>query len=85
MDGLIKNQLNKQVDAMLNETTMTVYIDWVTDLIWPNGVLFASKPPVTLEEKEEQKAEALKLLKTSLPTALKTLLGNDHCQVAMDK
>lgn len=85
MDTLIKDQLNKQVDSMLNESTLTGYIDWITDIVWPNGKLFASKPPVTEEEKEQSKEEALKLLKASIPPAVKTLLGGDHCLEAMDK
>jgi hypothetical protein len=84
MDDLVKARLNRGVESLLNEQALVSQIDWLTELIWPGGKLFEGKPPVTNEEKEALKIEALRLLKNSMPVAVRTLLGKEHCMDAME-
>jgi len=84
MDDLVKARLNRGVESLLNEQALVSQIDWLTELIWPGGKLFEGKPPVTTEEKEALKIEALRLLKNSMPVAVRTLLGKEHCMDAME-
>jgi len=85
MDDVVKDKLNKQVGDLLNEQSLTAQIDWLTDLIWPDGKLFESRAAITDEEREEVKEEALRLLLASIPTGLRTMLGKEHCVAAVKK
>ena len=77
--------MTKQVGNVLNEQSLVAQIDWLTDLIWPDGKLFESRAAISDEEREEVKEEARRLLLASIPTGLRTLLGKEHCVAAVQK
>jgi hypothetical protein len=68
----------------LNAESVASWIDFLTDTIWPNGMLFDSTPPPTPEVLREQAAESKRLLRESFPDQLKTILGQELSIDGMD-
>jgi len=83
LDKLIKSQLILTVEGLLSEKQLVENIDWVTELIWPDGKLFQPAPEPTAEEKKAARAAALAGILNVVPTRLRTLVGGEHCDRAI--
>ena len=51
---------------------------YLREIIWPGGVIFISKPELSLTEKEELKLKSAKLLHRAFPDQLSALLGQEN-------
>ena len=85
MDSLIKDKLNKSVESWMNEDVVSEHFDWICDIIWPKGVLYTPAAPPDAAETLRMKLEAQEMMRHSIPTALRAMLGKEHCLAAMEK
>lgn len=84
MDSLIKDKLNKSVESWMNEDVVSEHFDWICDIIWPKGVLYTPAAPPDATETLRMKLEAQEMMRHSIPTALRAMLGKEHCLAAME-
>ena len=68
----------------LNGDCVAFYVKYVREIIWPNGVIFTSKPVQTDEEKEEQREKAADLLRNAFPDQVSTILGQDNTDMGIE-
>lgn len=60
------------------------WIDYVRNIIWPDGIFFTSSPPMTPEQLIEQMEKCKTALHTNFPDALRTILGQDLTHDGLD-
>ncbi len=80
--GAIHTAVKEQVIKWTTpESRLCGYVEWLTSLIWPNGKLFASKPPPSENELAHWRQMAKVALLKAIPSIdkLQTLLGRDYC------
>ncbi len=75
--GFQKTILNFYLKYMTGKS-IAYYVKYIRELIWPEGVIFTSSPPLTLKEQEELRAKSEKLLHQVFPDQLSTVLGQDN-------
>lgn len=68
----------------VNSEAIAGWINFLSDTLWPGGVFFESKPPLSLEELQEQANKAKELLHGSFPDQVRTILGQDLTRDGMD-
>jgi hypothetical protein len=61
----------------VNGKNIAYWIKYVRNLIWPNGVLFTSAPPLSKDESEALANKSKILLREAFPEQLATVLGNE--------
>jgi hypothetical protein len=61
----------------VNGKNAAYWIKYIRNLIWPNGVLFTSAPPLSKEESEALANKSKILLQEAFPEQLATVLGNE--------
>mmetsp|Transcript_17104 Transcript_17104/g.32351 ORF Transcript_17104/g.32351 Transcript_17104/m.32351 type:complete len:2095 (-) Transcript_17104:231-6515(-) len=61
----------------LSSRSIASYVRYIKNLIWPNGVIFESAPPLTKQESIELSREARKILRHLFPDQLSAILGNE--------
>jgi len=67
----------------MNGDWISGWILFVVDMFWPNGVFYTKGPDLTEQEKSDLKTNCKKILETSLPDQLKTVLGK-HTEEGLD-
>lgn len=82
--GEFRNTLYKLHLDYMNADAIAGWIDFLTNMLWPNGVFFESPPPPTEEELLEQAREARALLNESFPDQVRAILGQDLTQDGME-
>lgn len=83
MSTFIHSWVSHSVSTTLNESQCVKLINTINKLVFPNGRLFVPSRPPTEDEKNTIKLKAQDLLVHELPASIKTLLGTQHCQIAL--
>ena len=68
----------------VNGKNIAFWIKYVRDLIWPNGILFTSAPPLSKDESEVLANKSKILLREAFPEQLATVLGNEITESGID-
>lgn len=68
----------------LSSRSIASYVRYVRNLIWPEGVIFASAPSLTKQESVELSKESRKTLRNLFPDQLSTILGNEITEKGID-
>lgn len=68
----------------LSSRSIASYVRYVRNLIWPDGVIFASAPSLTKQESIELSKESRKILRNVFPDQLSTILGNEITENGID-
>lgn len=74
--GIHKTQLSAEAIAG--------WIKMGLEMLWPNGVLYESKPPLTPEESDELVEKAKTLLTSSFPDQVRAILGSNIAADGVD-
>ena len=59
-------------------------LDYVLNMLWPDGIFFTPAPPLTEEEKEEAVVNSKEALHGSFPEALRAILGQELTKDGID-
>jgi hypothetical protein len=78
-----KSLYNAHVEH-LSADSLSSWIKFAIDLLWPNGEFFTSSPPTPVDELEEQSRKAKKALHASFPEQLRTILGQELTKDGID-
>jgi hypothetical protein len=68
----------------LSSRSIASYVRYVRNLIWPDGVIFASAPALSKQESIELSKESRKILRNVFPDQLSTILGNEITENGID-
>lgn len=68
----------------VNSESLAGWIKFTSDLLWPEGVFFQSKPPLTEEERDTQACKSRNALHESFPEALRAVLGQELTHDGLD-
>lgn len=68
----------------VNGKNIAFWIKYVRDLIWPNGILFTSAPPLSKDESDLLANKSRILLREAFPEQLATVLGNEITESGID-
>lgn len=68
----------------LNSESIAGWINFLCDTLWPDGVYFESKPPLSQEELRAQADKAKELLHGSFPDQVRAILGQELTRDGMD-
>jgi len=68
----------------LNGKSLSWYVKYARDLIWPKGVIYQSNGDLTRREKLKLKSEAKSVLHKSFPDQLKAVLGHQSTENGLD-
>jgi hypothetical protein len=75
------NEFNRTIEEMflkfLNAASVADQIKSVREMMWPNGVLYDSAPPMTTDEQDQLQEKSRYLLQKYFPEQLKTMFGED--------
>lgn len=95
--GWIATHLLQLVDRKVNrfyhdtfykftqEENIAGVINMITDVVWPDGKLFAIQPPITAEAQEKTAAEAETGIPLLIPASIKTFLGQELVELRLQK
>ena len=84
-NSMVTGWVRETIGGAVSEQSITGQIEWMTDLVWPNGQFKTGGQPVTEEMKEATKAQAREMLLAAVPGPLQTLFGSGHCERSMER
>jgi hypothetical protein len=68
----------------LSSRSVSSYIKFVKDLMWPNGIIFTSAIPLTPEASREVANDSRKILQEVFPDQLQAVLGTEITENGLD-
>jgi Sorting nexin C terminal/PX domain len=68
----------------LSASSLSAWIKFAIDMLWPEGEFFTSSPPTPPDELEEQSRSAKEALHAEFPEQLRTILGQDLTKDGID-
>jgi len=84
-NGAINTFISEKVSYMTSESQVSIWIDWITSLVWPGGKLFTSGESPTEDDIKNTKEAARSVFLKSLPSSYQILLGKAYCSKGMNK
>jgi hypothetical protein len=78
-----KSLYNAHVEH-LSADSLSSWIKFAIDLLWPDGEFFTSSPPTPVDKLEEQSRRAKEALHASFPEQLRTVLGQELTKDGID-
>ena len=82
--GEFRKTLYKTHIEQISAEAIAYWIGFGTDTLWPDGVFFESKPPLTPEQQEAASNKTRELLHSGFPDQLRTVLGGDLASDGLD-
>jgi len=82
--GEFRKTLYKTHVEQISPEALASWISFGTETLWPDGVFFESKPPLTPEQQRAASDKARKLLHENFPEQLRTVLGGELTSDGID-
>ncbi|CAB9509084.1 expressed unknown protein [Seminavis robusta] len=82
--GEFRKTLYKAHTSYVSANALAYWLNYGTEMLWPDGVFYISAPALTPEQQKKGAEESRELLHSSFPEQLRTVLGQDLTRDGLD-